>query len=62
DTLDLDPIVYEQILLQIPLKILCREDCRGLCPHCGANLNDGPCRCPEEAVDGRFSALKKLKI
>ncbi len=62
DTLDLDPIVYEQILLQIPLKILCREDCRGLCPHCGANLNDGPCRCPEEAVDGRFSVLKKLKI
>ncbi len=62
DTLDLDPLVYEQILLQIPIKILCREDCKGLCPRCGANLNAAPCSCPEDTTGGPFSALKGLKI
>ncbi len=62
DTLDLDPLVYEQILLQIPIKILCREDCKGLCPRCGANLNTAPCSCPEETTGGPFSALKQLKF
>ncbi|MDQ5988209.1 MAG: hypothetical protein CSYNP_03965 [Syntrophus sp. SKADARSKE-3] len=61
DTIDLEPLIFEQIVLQIPIKVLCREDCRGLCSRCGANLNQEPCRC-EDTVDERFAVLKKLKI
>ncbi|MBF0607222.1 MAG: DUF177 domain-containing protein [Magnetococcales bacterium] len=45
DELDIHQIVTEQILLNIPMKIVCQEQCLGLCPTCGLNLNDGPCRC-----------------
>lgn len=62
ELIDLDPLLTEQILLQIPMKVLCREDCRGLCPHCGTNLNLGGCRCHEERIDSRLSILKKLKV
>lgn len=62
DTIDLDPIVYEQIVLQIPLKILCRDECKGLCPRCGANLNTTPCQCGSGPADGPFAVLKKLQI
>ena len=43
--LDLNYLVLNAILTQLPLRHLCRPDCKGLCPHCGANLNDGPCDC-----------------
>ena len=60
--IDLDALFGEQILLGLPLKPLCREDCRGLCPQCGANLNSEACGCSmERDVDPRFAALKKLK-
>ena len=62
DQVDLDPLITEQLLLQIPMKALCREDCKGLCPHCGVNLNVDGCQCHEEKVDGRLAVLKKLKI
>lgn len=62
DTIDLDPIVYEQIVLQIPLKILCGNECKGLCPRCGANRNTMPCQCDREPADGPFAVLKKLQI
>jgi uncharacterized protein len=60
--IDLDALLGEQILLGLPLKPLCREDCRGLCPQCGANRNAEACGCSvEPEVDPRFAALKKLK-
>lgn len=62
DLIDLDPLIIEQVLLQIPMKVLCREDCRGLCPHCGINLNQHGCRCHDEHMDSRLAILKKLKI
>jgi uncharacterized protein len=61
ETVDCDPLIYEQIVLQIPMKALCREDCRGLCPRCGANLNLSSCSCPDRDVDERLAVLKKLK-
>jgi uncharacterized protein len=62
DLIDLDPLIIEQILLQIPMKVLCREDCRGLCPHCGINLNQHSCQCHAERIDSRLTDLKKLKV
>ena len=48
--IDLGPYVWEELVFAAPAKYLCREDCRGLCPRCGANLNTGPCACaPAEA-------------
>jgi uncharacterized protein len=62
ETVDLDPLIYEQIILQIPMKVLCREDCRGLCPDCGTNLNSAECNCSSHRVDARLAVLKKLKL
>lgn len=62
DLVDLDPLIIEQILLQIPMKVLCREDCRGLCPHCGINLNKDHCQCHDERIDSRLAILKKMKV
>ena len=62
EVVDLSPLVYEQIMLQIPMRVLCSEACRGLCPQCGANLNTGDCDCPKERGDERFAVLKNLKI
>ena len=45
--IDLEQTAYDALVLEIPIKILCREDCRGLCPSCGKNLNDGECGCNE---------------
>ena len=62
DQLDLAEVVREQILLGLPLKPLCREECLGLCPRCGRNRNSGPCGCPpdEEPGDSRLEPLRKL--
>lgn len=61
DRLDLGETVREQLLLGVPLKRLCREDCRGLCPTCGINRNTGTCDCPPEpAGDARLTVLGKL--
>jgi len=62
EIVDCDPLIYEQIVLQIPIKVLCKEDCRGLCPDCGANLNLGACNCPSGRIDERLTVLKKLKL
>ena len=61
DFIDLAPIVYEQIILQIPIKPLCSEDCKGLCPHCGTNLNVASCDCSLEVIDDRLAVLKNFK-
>jgi uncharacterized protein len=57
--LDLRPALREQWLLCVPSYVLCQEDCKGLCPTCGAELNAGPCDCPD-AGDARWDALRKL--
>lgn len=62
DLIDLDPLIIEQVMLQIPMKVLCREDCRGLCPHCGINLNKDHCQCHDERIDSRLAILKKMKV
>lgn len=57
--LDLDALICEDIVLSLPNKFLCREDCKGLCSKCGENLNDGPCGCKKD-VDPRMAALLQL--
>ena len=59
--IDVDDLAREQIELALPMARLCTEECRGLCPECGANLNLGECACSKEQVDIRWAALKELK-
>ena len=61
DTLDTTPILMEQIQLNIPMKPLCREDCAGLCPQCGADRNQVSCTCAESDVDPRWQALEQFR-
>ena len=61
DGLLLEDALREQVLLAVPLKAICREDCKGLCPHCGVNLNHEQCSCAEPAEDARWSALKDIR-
>lgn len=58
--LDLTEVVRQNIIVNIPIKVLCKPDCKGLCPHCGHNLNEGPCSCQEEEIDPRWAALQQL--
>jgi len=62
DVIDLAPMIAEQVLLQIPMKVLCGDTCRGLCPQCGMNLNMGNCDCQKDFSDPRWAVLKKIKI
>ena len=59
---NVDDIISENIVLILPIKPLCREDCKGLCPNCGADRNKETCTCAKISVDDRFSALKKIKF
>ena len=59
DSADLDDIVRTVFVLNLDSKLLCDEDCKGLCHRCGKNLNQGPCSCQKE-LDPRFAALKQL--
>jgi uncharacterized protein len=61
-TIDLDPIVREQVLLALPMHAVCREDCRGLCGMCGQNLNEAACGCESRRVDPRLAVLKDIKL
>lgn len=61
DEIDLLSGIREDLLLNIPLKPLCRENCRGLCPQCGTDLNEGECTCQKETVDPRLVALRDIK-
>jgi len=61
DGLFLADVLAEQVLLALPMKAICRSDCRGLCPHCGANLNTDECRCEAHAADSRLAPLARLK-
>lgn len=59
---DLRGVIAEQIHLNLPLKPLCREDCPGICPHCGRPVAAGDCGCAPAPADSRWEALKKLKV
>jgi DUF177 domain-containing protein len=62
DQIDLRPALREQWLLSVPGFVLCRDDCKGLCPTCGADLNMGDCKCPpRESHDSRWDALRALE-
>jgi uncharacterized protein len=61
DAVDLDELVREQILLALPSRHLCREDCKGLCQKCGADLNRNQCSCEQGEVDPRWAALADIK-
>lgn len=58
--LDIDTPAAEEIIMSIPTRELCRDDCKGLCPKCGKNLNEGDCGCPKKEIDPRLAVLKKL--
>jgi uncharacterized protein len=61
DGLLLEDAIREQVLLAVPLKVVCREDCKGLCPTCGKNRNTEPCSCAPPLGDPRWSALKDIR-
>lgn len=58
--LELADVIKEQVLLALPMQRICREDCKGICPVCGANRNETLCECHEEPADDRWRALKNL--
>lgn len=60
DNIDLTDIVRNNISMSLPIKKLCKEDCKGLCQHCGANLNFSTCKCENEDIDPRLAKLKDL--
>lgn len=61
DGILLEDALREQVLLALPLKVTCREDCRGFCPQCGQNLNQGQCSCTVAGEDPRWAALKEIR-
>ena len=60
DEIDLSPQIWEVMLTALPAVILCKEDCKGLCPECGANLNSESCSCKKATGDVRFEILKQF--
>lgn len=60
EVLDLEELINEQILLSLQMKPLCNEDCKGICPKCGIDLNTGTCTCVHKETDPRLEVLKKL--
>jgi uncharacterized protein len=61
DSLSLEDVLREQVLLSLPVRTLCKPDCKGLCPRCGANRNTQPCNCDEGPADPRWEALSTLR-
>ena len=62
DEIELDDIIRSEIYLAVPMKVLCKEDCAGLCPQCGKNLNKGKCKCRKERGHPAFLKLKDIKL
>lgn len=60
EKLDLDELIYSDIILLTPSKYVCSDDCKGLCPVCGKNLNEGDCACAKQQTDPRLEALRQL--
>ncbi len=62
EAIELDDVVREGILLAMPSHVLCREDCKGLCPVCGIDRNQGSCQCESKEIDSRWEGLKELRM
>jgi uncharacterized protein len=62
DFVDLTENLREDIILELPQRALCRQDCQGLCPVCGRDLNEGPCKCQVKPGDLRWHALDNIKL
>jgi uncharacterized protein len=62
DTLDLEPLVRDALLLELPAAPLCRDDCAGLCPTCGIDRNEATCACATDDPDPRWAALRSLDL
>jgi len=62
DEVDVSPLLREQILIALPMRPICRDNCAGLCPQCGVNRNTGGCDCREEHGDPRLAVLRTLKL
>lgn len=60
DDVELDDIIVPELILSMPMKELCEEDCKGLCHRCGKNLNEGDCGCPAEAQDPRMAKIAEM--
>ncbi len=60
DVLDVSELARDEILLHLPSKILCKEECKGICPHCGINLNEKSCNCGDKKADPRLQILGQL--
>lgn len=60
DAIDVDEIVKEQIVLAVPTRMLCREECKGICPECGIDKNTAECKCVTDNIDPRWAGLKNL--
>lgn len=61
-TIDLDPVLREQVLLALPMDAVCKDDCRGLCSVCGQNLNEKDCACEKKLPDPRLLQLRDIKL
>lgn len=60
EKLNLDELALSDIILELPSKVLCKEDCKGLCPQCGTNLNEQACTCAAKRIDPRLQILSKF--
>ena len=58
--LDVDKLVYAEILVNWPMRVLCKDDCKGICKVCGMNLNKGTCDCESSALDPRMAAIQDI--
>jgi uncharacterized protein len=59
---DLRPLLRETVVVESPVRVSCRDDCKGLCPQCGGDLNQGACTCAAEPADSRWAALKDVRF
>jgi uncharacterized protein len=62
EKINLKDAIQEQVVMEFPLRPLCKLDCKGLCPKCGVDLNEDPCDCEQRPSPGKFAALKNLKL
>jgi uncharacterized protein len=61
EVIEIDQLIAEQIFLALPVKVLCSEDCKGICPNCGANLNEEACQCKADSRQSPFAKLESFK-
>ena len=58
--LDVDTLVYDEILIELPYQVLCKKNCKGLCKVCGQNLNSGTCQCDQQVLDPRMAVIRDI--